>query len=359
MRPPEALVSPDEPDEEHRPRRLVPLVLFLLTCLTTTATGALHHHPDSIRPLADGLAYSMPLMAILLSHELGHYIMARLHRVPASWPHFVPLPPGFGLLGTMGAVIAQGGTPDRRKLMDIGAAGPLAGLAVAIPILIWGLQHSEVRPMVSGGLQEGDSILYASLKYWLKGAWLPSEGQDVILHPTAFAGWAGLFVTMLNLIPIGQLDGGHVATAHFGNRYERTSRLLHLALPVLALITYAWVYVVVSRDLGGADVPEAFSPSTVALMPVTQWLIWFGLLALMRRTTGGRYHPPVDERSMLGPSRVAVFWLCAVVFVLTFMPIPLRATVAPTPDPAATPAPAPAPSAPAPSGTREGTTRPQ
>jgi membrane-associated protease RseP (regulator of RpoE activity) len=318
----------------------VPFVLFALTCLTTTATGALNRHPGSVFPLADGLAYSIPLMAILLSHELGHYIAARVHGVPASWPHFIPLPPGLGPLGTMGAVIAQESSADRRKLMDIGAAGPLAGLAVAIPVLIWGLRHSEVLPIVGGGLQEGDSILYASFKYWLKGERLPSDGRDVILHPTAFAGWAGLFVTMLNLIPIGQLDGGHVATAHFGNRHERTSRLLHLALPGLALVTYGWVYVVVSRELGGATVPEALSPSRVALAPVMQWLIWFGLLALMRRVTGGRYHPPIDDRQPLGGSRRAVFWLCAAVFVLTFMPVPIRLSVGvPAPDAPASPAP--------------------
>jgi membrane-associated protease RseP (regulator of RpoE activity) len=311
---------------ESAPRRwALSVALFAATCFTTTATGALNRH-GAVFPLSEGLAYSIPLMAILLCHELGHYVVARLHGVPASPPFFIPMPPGFGPLGTMGAVILQGSTADRRKLIDIGAAGPLAGLAVAVPVVVWGLAASPVKPLSGLGLQEGNSILYLVLKHLLKGEWLPSDGRDVILHPTAFAGWAGLFVTMLNLIPIGQLDGGHVATAYFGNRWERAARAFHLALPVLALVMFAWVYVVVSRDLGGADPPEGAGVASIAAQPVIQWMIWFVLLGAMKRAAGGRYHPPVDDRP-LPPSRRALFWAVAVAFVLTFMPVPLRFSV--------------------------------
>jgi membrane-associated protease RseP (regulator of RpoE activity) len=189
------------PDESTVPAGFpwLHVLLFAATLLTTTAQGAIYVHGDGMFPIGDGLPYSLPLMAILVCHELGHYFAARAHGVRASLPYFVPLPPGVGMLGTMGAVILQGGTTDRRKLIDIGAAGPLAGLAVAIPVLIVGLSLSEVRPLVGLGMQEGNSILYALLKFAVKGEWLPGGGRDVMLHPTAWAGWAGLLVTMLNL----------------------------------------------------------------------------------------------------------------------------------------------------------------
>src|SRR5512141_154922 len=163
------------------------VALFLLTLLTTTMQGALESHGmSSMFPLQDGLSFSLPLMAILLCHEMGHYIAARIHKVPASLPYFVPLPPGIGMFGTMGAVILQSRTTDRRKLIDIGAAGPLAGLVVAIPVLAYGLSLSPVGPSM-GGLQEGDSLLYAVLKRLVFGMWLPQPGVDVNLHPVAFA----------------------------------------------------------------------------------------------------------------------------------------------------------------------------
>ncbi len=217
------------PTAPPRPRRLLLHAgLFLATFLTTTAAGAMLMHAragvegwEAILPISDGLSYSLPLMLILLSHELGHYIVARLHGVDASLPYFIPLPPSFGL-GTMGAVIGMRDvTSDRKKLIDIGAAGPLAGLLVAVPVILYGLHRSPVGPLVPGGEQEGNSLLYALLKHAATGAWLPDGKRDVFLHPTAWAGWVGLLVTMINLIPIGQLDGGHIATAYFGNRYGR------------------------------------------------------------------------------------------------------------------------------------------
>ena len=130
------------------------IVLFVATLVTTTIQGAIMQHGSgSIFPLTDGLSFSIPLLAILFCHEMGHYVAARIHGVPASLPYFVPLPPGIGLFGTMGAVILQSRTTDRRKLIDIGAAGPLAGLVVAIPVLAYGLHLSQVGPIAHGHLE--------------------------------------------------------------------------------------------------------------------------------------------------------------------------------------------------------------
>jgi membrane-associated protease RseP (regulator of RpoE activity) len=310
-----------------RPAYLVPLLLFLATLLTTTAQGAVGQHPGTIWPLSDGLSYSLPLMAILVCHEAGHYVAARIHGVPASLPYFIPIPPPIGLLGTMGAVIFQTPTTDRKKLIDIGAAGPLAGLLVAVPVLLWGLYHSDVQPPMTGAWQEGNSLLYAGLKFLAKGEWLPRAGRDVNLHPTAWAGWAGLLVTMLNLLPIGQLDGGHVATAYFGNRYGRAAGVLHAGLLLLGIGVLTSVYASAQRELGALG-PAAgdLTPAKLAGFAATLWLVWSALLLLMKRLSEGEYHPPVAE-ARLPRSRVALFWVVCVSFVLTFMPIPLRISV--------------------------------
>jgi membrane-associated protease RseP (regulator of RpoE activity) len=303
---------------------LLNIALFLLTLLTTTMQGALESHGNaSMFPLVDGLSFSLPLMAILLCHEMGHYIAARRHHVPASLPYFVPLPPGIGLFGTMGAVILQSRTSDRRKLIDIGAAGPLAGLAVAIPVLIYGLTLSPVHPLVGVGVQEGNSILYAVLKRVIHGAWLPGGGRDVMLHPTAMAGWAGLLVTMLNLLPVGQLDGGHVAIAYFGNRYGRASRIVQNLLPLFALGVGFAAYVDAVAELARLGGGLPISALSIAVTAGEPWLIWFILLAGLRRLSGGVDHPPVDDRP-LPASRAGLFWLVFVIFAIIFMPVPMR-----------------------------------
>src|SRR4051812_40289137 len=230
--------------------------LFLATFLTTTAAGAIYVHGQGgggaggIVPISDGLSYSVPLLLILLCHELGHYLVARAHGVDASLPYFIPLPPWLGL-GTMGAVIGMRDvTADRKKLIDIGAAGPLCGILVAIPVILYGLSLSPVKTIEGASVQEGNSILYALLKFASKGEWLPNVHRDVALHPTAWAGWAGLLVTMINLLPVGQLDGGHIATAYFGNRYNRFARALHRTLPLLSIGVFAWVMHVVRGEAG-------------------------------------------------------------------------------------------------------------
>jgi membrane-associated protease RseP (regulator of RpoE activity) len=328
------------------PRGFLPVALFLLTFLTTTASGAIRQHPGAdfplwqvlfpvaaIRPISDGLSYSVPLMLILLCHELGHYFVARAYGVPTSLPFFIPLPPLLGL-GTMGAVIGMNQvTRDRRKLIDIGAAGPLAGLAVAIPVIVYGLSLSPVAARHPGGMQEGNSILYGLLKLVTKGAWLPDGTSDVMLHPTAFAGWTGLLVTMINLLPIGQLDGGHIATAYFGNGYNRFARRLHQALPLVSTLVFAWVMVVVRQEVRGTDRASLGEVASIALEAALPWILWWGMVALVRRASGSGDHPAVEARP-LGKSRRALFWVMVVVFVFLLMPVPMRRSLAGTDWPA-------------------------
>jgi membrane-associated protease RseP (regulator of RpoE activity) len=341
---------------ERRASAFVPAALFLLTFLTTTASGAIRQHPGAdfpgwqvlfpvaaIRPISDGLSYSIPLMLILLCHELGHYFTAKAHGVPASLPYFIPLPPLFGL-GTMGAVIGMRQvTADRRKLIDIGAAGPLAGLLVAVPVILYGLSLSPVGELHPGGMQEGNSVLYALLKWASKGAFLPDGTRDVMLHPTAYAGWTGLLVTMINLLPIGQLDGGHIATAYFGNGYARFARRLHQALPLVALLVFGWVLLVVKREAHGNQHATLQNLAAIALQGATPWIVWWVMVTLVKRSSGSGDHPPVDGRPLIS-SRRGLFWLMVVVFGILLMPVPMRVSLAGKDLPAATstpPAPTP------------------
>src|SRR5579884_3503115 len=211
-------------------------ILFLLTLLTTTMAGAylagaelsLMSPLASLGALAEGLSFSIPLMAILLAHELGHYFTSRRHGVDASLPYFIPVPPPFStifIFGTLGAFIRMRNIPPSRRVMfDIGAAGPWAGMLIALPATIIGLQHSTIGPLDSsaGGLDLGNSLLFLGLSRWILG--VDPNSVNITLHPIALAGWLGFFVTMLNLLPSGQLDGGHVSYALFGRRHRLISR---------------------------------------------------------------------------------------------------------------------------------------
>ncbi len=264
-----------------------------------------------IKALPTGWTFAIPLMTILLTHEFGHYIAARAHKVDASLPFFIPLP-FLSPLGTMGAVIwMPGRIRSRDALVDIGASGPLAGLLVAIPVLIAGLLQSRVGPITPGDSMEGQSLLYIAVKRIVLGP-IP-DGFDVYLHPMAFAGWAGLLVTALNLIPIAQLDGGHIAYALFGKKQDRYSRILHRLLPGMFALNFVRFMLPVMPHPTWKDAGRAFSNSL-------SWLVWYGLLALILRF-GGNEHPPT-EPGELHPIRKAVAVLSLVLFVLLFMPTP-------------------------------------
>jgi membrane-associated protease RseP (regulator of RpoE activity) len=245
----------------------------------------------------------------------------------------------------MGAVIGMSNvTRDRRKLIDIGAAGPLCGLAVAIPVIIYGLTLSKVMPAVPNSIQEGNSLLYALLKFLVKGVWLPGNNHDVFLHPTAWAGWAGLLVTMINLLPIGQLDGGHIATAYFGNRYGRVARGLHRLLPLMAIGVFVYVFLAVRQEARGSW--SWGQGAAIAFGGALPWVVWFIIVAGVGRMSGGGDHPPVDDEP-LPRSRRILFWVVVVAFVGIFMPVPYRESLAGDPPVAAQTA-ATAPGAPPP-----------
>ncbi len=311
----------DDVLEPPRPRGRFPaanVALFLATLVTTLWAGftlsPLADSPSLANVLRGGLPFAASLVAILFTHEMGHYVLARRYGVKTTLPYFIPVP--FGA-GTLGAVIRmRSAIPSRRAVLDIGAAGPLAGLAVAVPLLLVGLALSEVRevPTVQAGaalaspwsviqaLLEGraifsgaptvqffgDSLLTWAARWVVVGDLKP--GYDVVLHPVAFAAWIGLLVTALNLVPLGQLDGGHVLYALFGRRGALVVARLVSGGLLLAGVFLSW-----------------------------NWLIWW----FLSRFVVGLGHPPALEEEPLDLRRRAVAWTSLALFVATFVPVPV------------------------------------
>ncbi len=255
------------------------IILLLLTFLTTYLTN--------------GILYSLSIIAILLAHEMGHYLMCRKYGIDATLPYFIPMPlPPFG---TMGAFIKiKSPIPDKRALFDVGIAGPLAGFIVTIPILIIGLFHSAFIPKPqteAAGFYMGESILFSKLAEIVLG--IEPEGYDTLLHPMAYAGWAGLFVTALNLLPIGQLDGGHVIYALFG--YQKSQDIYKLSLAAFIVVCAIW------------------------------YIGWFLLIVLL--LLFGLKHPPLmNDYLELDPKRKILAYLTLAIFILSFIPIPFHLT---------------------------------
>jgi membrane-associated protease RseP (regulator of RpoE activity) len=285
---------------------LISVGLFLTCCVTTTLVG--------------GPAFGATLMGILLCHEAGHYIVGRLHGEDVSLPYFIPMPP-FLTLGTLGAVIRmRKPIRERKKLFDVGAAGPVAGLIVAIPLLVIGLSISEVGPIPKDSSIEGNSFLYAFLKYAVHGQWLPGDNIDVHLHPMALAAWVGLLVTMINLMPIGQLDGGHIARAALGQSHEKWSARLHVALPIIGIVVGTVMFIVAQQ--AGKGLGGSLEYASSGLIP---WTIWTLLLGWMRRSAG-EYHPAVDDEPLVGWRRAAAVGML-LLFVLILTPVPWRSVL--------------------------------
>ena len=284
-------------------RTWINVLLFALTVLSTLITGGLLEYQGEVnslpellrvafREIPQGVPFSLAILGILGTHELGHYFAALYHRVAVSLPYFIPFPFPLSPFGTMGAVIRLKSPPtNRRVLLDIGLAGPLAGFIVAIPVLIYGLSVSELTPYPPPGAYslEGNSIIYASAKYFVFGKFLPGGGEDVLIGSVAWAGWAGLLVTGLNLIPAGQLDGGHLLYVLIGKRARRLVPFLIGALLVLGLFWQGW-------------------------------FLWAFLIWLLGRT----HAEPLDQITPLGPGRRALAILGLCIFLLVFTPIPLR-----------------------------------
>ncbi|HBQ11008.1 MAG: site-2 protease family protein [Sandaracinaceae bacterium] len=293
----------------------VPIALFALTLWSTTWIGQqmVTGEANPTPALWEGWVFSVPLMAILLAHEMGHYVAGRMHRVEISPPYFIPAP--VFLLGTLGAVIRmRGAIKSRNALLDIGAAGPLAGMVIAVPVLAIGILQSAITPlpetMPETMFFEGHNLLYDFMLLVLRGG-IP-EGQDIMLSPTAFAGWAGLLVTQINLIPIAQLDGGHVAYALFGERQNRYSRIAHAVLPLVGIGVSAWyVWQAWSAGERGAELHgEA--------MAGAQWIFWAIVLGVLVRLSGAD-HPPTNDEP-LTPMRRMIAAGTLLLFVLLFMP---------------------------------------
>jgi hypothetical protein len=293
------------------------LLAGLLTSYTGPETDNLGviwaHLTDNLGP---ALAFTFSMLGILTTHEFGHYFAARYHGTTVTLPYFIPFP--LSPFGTMGAFIRMLEPPKNKKvLLDIGLAGPLAGLVVAIPILIKGLSLSrvDVLPAVlpEGLFFEGNSILYLVLKYLVHGSWLPKPlsygslppllywveffftgkplplgGVDVMIHPMAWAGWAGLLITSLNLLPVGQLDGGHLIYSLFG---DRGKWIRPVVVIVLFALGFLW----------------------------SGWWVWVFIILLL----GNRRAEPLDEITELNPLRKAVAILGLVIFFLIFMPVPI------------------------------------
>ena len=283
-RPPAPAVPP--------PNWRLPLFLFLITCASTWATA--------------GANYALGIMGILTCHEMGHYLQARRYRVPASLPYFIPLPL-ISLTGTLGAVIGmRPRSAGPRALYDIAITGPLVGLVPSLVLSYYGLQLSELTS--SSGTEAtvslGEPLVFQWLMHWVHGP-LP-EGQDVLLHPLAFAGWVGIFITALNLAPIGQLDGGHILYTLMRRRANWVSRGL----------------LVVAGGLVTADAIQALRGAES--QGYWAWWLMLILLAVM-----GVDHPPTaDDSAPLDGRRQVLGWLTLLFFPLGFTPVPF---VFPTP----------------------------
>lgn len=255
-------------------RTIVHLVLFILTIISTWLTG--------------GPGYSIPIMLILLGHELGHYFMSRRHGMKATLPFFLPFP--FSPFGTLGAVIRMQSTiPSRRALFDTGAAGPLTSLCLSIPAIVIGLRFSETVPVSQlreGTIRLADPLLFAFIQRLVLGR--VTENYDVMLHPIGYAGWVGLFVTALNLLPVGQLDGGHIAYALFG---KRSRAVFLITIGVMAFITIF------------------YNPG---------WL----LLLILIIVFGFRHPSPLDDLTPLDMKRKIIGGVAFLAFFLSFTPAP-------------------------------------
>jgi membrane-associated protease RseP (regulator of RpoE activity) len=255
-------------------RNWIHILLFVLTVASTLVVG--------------GPAYSITIILILLGHEMGHYFVSQRYGVRATLPYFLPFP--FSPFGTLGAVIRmEGTTTSRKSLFDTGVAGPFTSLILSIPAIAIGLKFSEVIPtsqLKEGTIRLADPLLFSFIQRLVMGE--VAENHDILLHPIGYAGWVGLFVTALNLLPVGQLDGGHIAYALFGRR----SRIIFfVAIVVMAFITIF------------------YNPG---------WLLLLILFILF----GFRHPAPLDDQTPLDGKRKLVGGIAFLFFFLSFTPAP-------------------------------------
>ena len=270
-------------------------VLFFLTIISTLIAGSIMQGGDPFSNPIDitrGIPFSITLMLILGCHEFGHYYYALKHNVDATLPYFLPAPPYIFIIGTFGAFIKIK-SPIYKKdaLLQIGAAGPIAGFIIAVPALVIGLLLSDVIEINNqyNGIILGDSLLMKIFTYII----FPDlgNGYDILLHPIAFAGWIGLLVTMLNLLPVGQLDGGHIAYAMLGNKQGLVGWITLGALFLLSFLSL-------------------------------NWLVWGLLIFFLMRSAK---HPPIhDILTPLSNKNKNIGYLCLLIFILCFIPTPFQ-----------------------------------
>jgi membrane-associated protease RseP (regulator of RpoE activity) len=271
----------------EKPDTRVNLWLFLATAASVVFAGSYFAGTAAGPDWGGGILFAVTLLSILVAHEMGHYIVGRLRGAPVSLPYFIPMPIP-GTFGTMGAVIVQREPfEDRRTLIEIGLAGPLAGFLVAIPFLILGLALTDVHPPPGSGVGFGDSLLTTLIKTLELGRYVPSAGM--VEHPLYIAAWFGLLVTGVDLVPAGQLDGGHVAYAILG--------------PAARYLSYAMIAIFFVLAFTVSD----------------SWLLWAILLLLF-----GRGHPPaLNSAVKLGATHYMLGLIALLILVLVFMPAPL------------------------------------
>lgn len=266
------------------------ILLFAATVITVFVAGAIQENQNVFsNPLLilRGASFAVPLILMLSFHEFGHYFVSRRRNIDVSLPYFIPGPTIFG---TFGAVIkSKSPFKNRKDLIDVGTAGPIAGFAVALIATVIGLSQSRiVATPPQDAMIFGDSIIFRFLS-WLVLGNLP-KGHDILISPMAFAGWAGIFVTMLNLMPIGQLDGGHILYALLGKKQRLIAWMLVPALFFMGL--FFW----------------------------SGWFVWVGLALIMKAN-----HPPTLNDSLdLDPRRKIIGWIAIVIFVISFIPVPIR-----------------------------------
>lgn len=280
-------------------------LLLLLTIGTTTVAGAGHYagflsqfarRPvvPSLTLLLEGFWYSGTLLAILGAHEMGHYLLCRRYNVDASLPYFIPLPPRLFLTGTLGAVIRiREAFPSKRVLFDIGVAGPIAGFVVLVPALFLGMSLSNLVPAPTRGsvFFLGEPLLFKIASHAIFGS-VPAS-LTVNMHPMAFAAWFGMLATALNLLPFGQLDGGHITYATLGR----------WSTPI-SLVTVATALVMTAVSLS--------------------WLVMTVMMLVMLFSFGARHPRVIDEDEPLDRGRVVLAVFALVMFVLCFTPVPIE-----------------------------------
>ncbi len=301
---------------------LLYVVFFILTLATTTLAGVqwLNKDPLELENFAAGLPYSGLLLLVLLSHESGHWIAARIHKVETTYPLFIPFPFfSANPFGTLGAVIrVRGLVPSKRALFDIGASGPISGFVVSAIVLALGFkflpareylytihpEYANLSTIPASGLTFGNSFLYSLLSalFARPDSFVPPM-NEIYHYPFLCVGWFGLLVTAMNLIPVGQLDGGHISFCMFGKSYGLIARIALVLLTALGLSGLL--------PLVGIE----FSPGWYG------WLLWaLILLAFMRFARNG--HPATEDETPIDSRRFAVGVACWIVFILSFSPKP-------------------------------------